>query len=97
MVTMAWGEGKYKVTLSVSIGLRPQWHQLKRWLRENSDLSISAYVVNAALLCQQLGIDDPSQADLDGKIITGGSAPKTTETTVTMSQEARNALDKLLL
>ena len=97
MVTMAWGEGKYKVTLSVSVGLRPDWHQFKRWLRKNSTLSISAYVVQAALLCQRLGIDDPSQADLDGKIITGGCGPQTTESTVTISREARNALDKLLL
>lgn len=91
-----WGAKKFRLSISVAVHRRAAWADFTDWLSANSELKISPYVVEAALLCQRLGITDPSEADLDGMlIISNGNDEQPEDTSVIMSDDTRRLFDNL--
>lgn len=95
-----------RVTISVADDLLPEFDALRDFL-DAGEISLSRYLVTAAILCQRLGIDDPEHADfgdfLMGDILSADEwQPSDLDTShrknghVTASNGAQDALDTML-
>jgi hypothetical protein len=95
-----------KVTISVADDLLPEWQALRAWLADEGELSLSRYVVAAALLCKRLGISNPESAEfgdllMEDLLNESTWEPPNLDTAthhngrVTMDDAAASALDKL--
>ena len=63
---------------------------------EADDMSLSRYLVTAALLCHQLGIDDPENPNLDALPVTGLDLKPRKNGHVSANERAADALDTIL-
>lgn len=95
-----------RVTISVSDDLLPAWTAARDWI-EAGEISLSRFLVSAAILCQRLGIDDPENANfgdfLMGDMLSADTwQPPVLEVAhrknghVTASASARDALDSMI-
>jgi hypothetical protein len=53
-----------RITISVAADLLLEFDEMRRDV-ETDGISLSRYLVTAAILCHQLGIDDPESPNLD--------------------------------
>lgn len=93
-----------RTTISVADDLIDEFDELRRWV-EAGQISLSRYLITAALLCKRAGIDDPALAQIDNLLWgemgdPGLWEPETTAEPskngkVTMNADALDALDKL--
>ena len=86
--------GKYRVCVYVRKDLVSDFERLRRYV-DSSGLSMSGYLLQAALLCSRLGIDDPECADIDGLPVASHATMRPVENKIGLDGEAEDAFNKL--
>lgn len=89
-----------RTTISISDDLSADFDALRAFV-EAGELSLSRYLITAAVLCMNAGIDDPAAASIGdlfmGDLVNGESEFDQDDQTTTTSSAADRALDKLFL
>lgn len=84
-----------RITISVAADLLSEFDEM-RDVVESDGMSLSRYLVAAAILCHQLGIDDPENPNLDALPITGLDLKPHKNGHVSANERAADALDTIL-